>query len=163
MSRERFAGKVMAVTGAAQGIGREVALRAAGEGAVVALIDRSDLIHEVAAEITAQGGLAHAITADLESWEGADKAIATALEPAGRIEIGVRPEYVVLDPPGAQGGMPVTVQAVEDIGREKIVRAELEGRPLALLIGEDDTVPAEPRVRFDPAGVNVYADDWRVG
>ena len=79
--------------------------------------------------------------------------------PAGRIEIGVRPEYVALDP----AGMPVTVQAVEDIGREKIVRAELEGRPLALVIGEDDTVPAEPRVRFDPAGVNVYADDWRVG
>lgn len=87
MSRERFAGKVMAVTGAAQGIGREVALRAAGEGAVVALIDRSQLVKEVAAEIIAQGGLAHPITADLESWEGAEKAIATALEHADRIDI----------------------------------------------------------------------------
>lgn len=87
MSRERFAGKVMAVTGAAQGIGREVALRAAGEGATVALIDRSQLVNEVAAEIIAQGGLAHPITADLESWEGAEKAIATALEHAGRIDI----------------------------------------------------------------------------
>ena len=77
----------------------------------------------------------------------------------GRTEIGIRPEYIRLSP----DGMAVTVQAVEDIGREKIVRAELEGRPLALVIGEDDTVPAEPRVAFDPAGVNVYADDWRVG
>ena len=79
--------------------------------------------------------------------------------PDGRTEIGVRPEYVSLDP----AGMPVTVEAVEDIGREKIVRASLEGRAIALVIGEDDAVPAEPKVRFDPAGVNVYADDWRVG
>lgn len=87
MSRERFTGKVLVVTGAAQGIGREVALRAANEGATVALIDRSELVNEVAAEIVAQGGLAHAITADLESWEGASHAIATALEQAGRIDI----------------------------------------------------------------------------
>ncbi|MCI9867336.1 1,6-dihydroxycyclohexa-2,4-diene-1-carboxylate dehydrogenase [Rhizobium skierniewicense] len=87
MSRERFTGKVLAVTGAAQGIGREVALRAAGEGATVALIDRSELVNEVAAEIVAQGGLAHAITADLESWKGASHAIAKALEQAGRIDI----------------------------------------------------------------------------
>ena len=79
--------------------------------------------------------------------------------PTGRTEIGVRPEYVSLD----AAGMPITVEAVEDIGREKIVRAALDGRPLALLIGEDDTVPADPRVVFDPAGINVYADDWRVG
>lgn len=87
MSRERFTGKVLVVTGAAQGIGREVALRAANEGATVALIDRSELVNEVAAEIVAQGGLAHAITADLESWEGASHAIATALEQVGRIDI----------------------------------------------------------------------------
>lgn len=87
MSRERFAGKVMVVTGAAQGIGREVALRAAGEGATVALIDRSELVNEVAAEIAAQGGSAHAITADLESWDGSAKAIAKALEQADRIDI----------------------------------------------------------------------------
>lgn len=79
MSRDRFAGKVIVVTGAAQGIGREVALRAAGEGAAVVLIDRSELVNEVAAEITEQGGSAHAVTADLESWEGASQAVAAAL------------------------------------------------------------------------------------
>ena len=43
----RFAGKVVLVTGAAQGIGREVALRLAREGAQVALVDRSPLVAEV--------------------------------------------------------------------------------------------------------------------
>ena len=42
----RFAGKVAVVTGAAQGIGRDVALRLAQEGAHVVLADRSDLVHE---------------------------------------------------------------------------------------------------------------------
>ena len=41
---DRFAGKTAMVTGAAQGIGREVALRLAREGARVALVDRSDLV-----------------------------------------------------------------------------------------------------------------------
>ena len=37
----RFAGKVGVVTGAAQGIGKAVALRLAAEGGAVALVDRS--------------------------------------------------------------------------------------------------------------------------
>ena len=50
MSTQRFAGKVMVVTGAAQGIGRAVALRAAAEGGKVLFVDRADFVSEVAAE-----------------------------------------------------------------------------------------------------------------
>jgi ABC-type sugar transport systems, ATPase components len=75
-----------------------------------------------------------------------------------RVELGIRPEYIRFAP----AGMPVTVRAVEDIGRQKIVRAELEGHPLAIVLGEDETVPAEPSVAFEPGGINLYADDWRV-
>ena len=75
-----------------------------------------------------------------------------------RIELGVRPEHVRL---GGEG-MPARVVKVEDIGREKIVRLDLAGHALAAVLPEGETVPAEPRVRFDPAGVNLYADDWRV-
>ena len=42
------------VTGAAQGIGRAVALGMAAEGGHVVLVDRSELVHEVAAEITSR-------------------------------------------------------------------------------------------------------------
>ncbi|RJG45843.1 ABC transporter ATP-binding protein [Mesorhizobium sp. DCY119] len=75
-----------------------------------------------------------------------------------KVELGIRPEYVRL----GREGMPISVTKVEDIGRHKIVRAELEGRGIAAILGEDDDIPAEPKVRFDPAGINIYADSWRV-
>ena len=75
----RFAGKVVVVTGAAQGIGRTVALRVAREGGRLALIDRSELVHDVRDEAKASGADAIAITADLETFEGASAALQTAL------------------------------------------------------------------------------------
>ena len=53
MNTQRFAGKVMVVTGAAQGIGRGVALGAAAEGAKVLFVDRAEFVSEVAAEASA--------------------------------------------------------------------------------------------------------------
>jgi glycerol transport system ATP-binding protein len=43
-----------------------------------------------------------------------------------------------------------------------VVRARLEGHEIAAIIGEDEEIPAEPKLRFDPAGINVYANSWRV-
>jgi dihydroxycyclohexadiene carboxylate dehydrogenase len=80
----RFAGKAALVTGAAQGIGREVALRLAREGASVAMVDRSDLVEEVRRDA---GGDAVAITADLEGFAGATEAVARARAAFGRIDI----------------------------------------------------------------------------
>ena len=48
----RFAGKVLVVTGAAQGLGEAVATRAAREGGAVALVDRSELVYEVSEKLT---------------------------------------------------------------------------------------------------------------
>ncbi len=74
------------------------------------------------------------------------------------IELGVRPEFVRV---GSEG-LPVTIRKVEDIGRHKIVRAELEGRELAAIVDEHGEIPADARVSFDPRGINLYADSWRV-
>ena len=80
----RFAGKGGVVTGAAQGIGRAVAARMAAEGGRVALVDRSALVHEAAGEITASGGQATAIMADLERFGECERAMGAA---AGRIDV----------------------------------------------------------------------------
>lgn len=80
----RFAGKVLVVTGAAQGIGRAVALRAAAEGGRVLLVDRADFVTEVAAEA---GNGAAGFTADLETWDGAEAAMAHAARTFGGIDI----------------------------------------------------------------------------
>ena len=83
----RFAGKVALITGAAQGIGRTVALRIANEGGKVALVDRSPLVEEVRHEAEAAGAEAIAIIADLETFSGATTAIAGARERFRRVDI----------------------------------------------------------------------------
>ncbi|WP_445402122.1 benzoate diol dehydrogenase BenD [Zobellella sp. An-6] len=83
----RFTGKVMVITGAAQGIGRRVAERAAAEGARLVLADLADYVHELAAELEQQGVEALAVQADLESWDGAHTLMTRAHERFGRIDV----------------------------------------------------------------------------
>ena len=80
----RFSGKTLVVTGAAQGIGRAVALRAAAEGGRVLFVDRADFVADVAAEA---GGDAASFVADLETWDGADAAMRHAADRFGGIDI----------------------------------------------------------------------------
>ncbi len=88
MSRpDRFAGKVVIVTGAAQGIGRGVALTVAAEGGAVLAVDLSPLVHEVVAEIVAAGGKASAFETDLETFAGAQGMVDEALKKFKRVDV----------------------------------------------------------------------------
>ncbi|NNU81698.1 ABC transporter ATP-binding protein [Halovulum dunhuangense] len=80
---------------------------------------------------------------------------------SGRVQIGVRPEYVRLTADPA--GMPVRVRRVEDVGRHKIVRADFFGTEINIIAGEGESLsPDMNRISFAPGSINVYADDWRV-
>jgi glycerol transport system ATP-binding protein len=78
----------------------------------------------------------------------------------GRVVIGIRPEFARL----TDGeGLPVTIRRIEDVGRHRIVRAEVMGHDVNIIAGEGERIgPEMTRVWFDPGHVNVYADDWRV-
>lgn len=84
---KRFEGQVMLITGAAQGIGRRLAERAGDEGAALVLVDRAEHIHQVARELDEQGVEVLALNADLETWEGAESAIKSAIERFGRLDV----------------------------------------------------------------------------
>ena len=81
--------------------------------------------------------------------------------PAGKVELGVRPEFISLS--AGEAGLPVSIKRVEDVGRHKIVRADLQGTEINVIVEEGENIsPDMNRIVFDTAGVNVYADSWRV-
>ncbi|MBB5159797.1 1,6-dihydroxycyclohexa-2,4-diene-1-carboxylate dehydrogenase [Saccharopolyspora phatthalungensis] len=87
MSAGRFAGLAVVVTGAAQGIGRAVAERLFAESAEVVLVDRAELVYEVAGELISGGRKAHAVIADLERFTGAEAAMVRSHELHGGIDV----------------------------------------------------------------------------
>ncbi|RZG65753.1 1,6-dihydroxycyclohexa-2,4-diene-1-carboxylate dehydrogenase [Acinetobacter bouvetii] len=85
-AHQRFLNKVVIVTGAAQGIGRGVALQVAAEGAQVVLADLSDYVEETLAGIEAKDGDAIFVKANLETFAGALSVVDKAIETYGRVD-----------------------------------------------------------------------------
>lgn len=83
----RFEGRSFVVTGAAQGLGRRVAERAAAEGAKVMVADRSKLGEDVAQALRATGAEAVFAKVDLETWEGAEELVDRAVAVFGRVDV----------------------------------------------------------------------------
>ena len=83
----RFTDKVVAITGAAQGIGRRTAEQAATEGAALLLIDRSPYVHELAAVLAQAGSQVLALEADLEQWQSTEQAFAAGIAHFGRLDV----------------------------------------------------------------------------
>ncbi|HEY8384095.1 MAG TPA: ABC transporter ATP-binding protein [Microvirga sp.] len=80
-----------------------------------------------------------------------------SLPSAGRIELGIRPEFVSLQAKGQ--GLPVRVRRIDDIGRARIARVEMAGRPMAASVPENLAVDGdEASLVIDPRHVHIYAD-----
>ena len=78
----------------------------------------------------------------------------------GKVALGVRPEFVQLT---SGEGLPVKIRRVEDVGRHKIVRADLFGQEINIVVGEGTPIETDmTRITFEKESINVYSDDWRV-
>jgi NAD(P)-dependent dehydrogenase (short-subunit alcohol dehydrogenase family) len=84
----KLADEVSVVTGAGRGIGREIALEHAREGAKVALLARTaSEIEETAAAIAAAGGLARAYVVDIVGLDAVAKTFAAIERDIGPISV----------------------------------------------------------------------------
>lgn len=90
-------GRTILMSGGSRGIGLAIALRAAADGANVALLAKTDqphpalegTIHTAAAEIEAAGGKALPVVGDVRSEESVRDAVAATVERFGGIDIVV--------------------------------------------------------------------------
>ena len=81
-------GKVILVTGAAQGIGRGIALRLAKEGADIALVDlKADKLSDVAKEIKALGRKVTTFAADISNRDAVFAAVEHAEKTLGGFDV----------------------------------------------------------------------------
>jgi dihydroxycyclohexadiene carboxylate dehydrogenase len=84
----RFKNKIAVITGAAQGIGKRVAERMAQEKGVLVLVDRSEIVHEVAETLARKRKTdVLSLTADLEKFAECQRVMDAAIERFGRIDI----------------------------------------------------------------------------
>jgi NAD(P)-dependent dehydrogenase (short-subunit alcohol dehydrogenase family) len=101
----KLADRVAIVGGASRGIGKDIAVALAAEGAKVVVVARSEVapdprlpgtIHQTVQEIEAAGGQAIAVKADVSDEEQINSMVARALEAYGRIDILVNNAAVLV-------------------------------------------------------------------
>ena len=84
----RLAGKIAIITGAAAGIGRASVLLFAREGAKIAAVDLDDVgIKTLGQEVTASGGEALAVRADVSKADEVQRVVHAVIESFGRVDI----------------------------------------------------------------------------
>lgn len=95
MTNQSLKDKVIFITGASRGIGREIALRCARDGAKIVIAAKTDkphpklegTIHTVAKEVEAAGGIALPLQVDVREEEAVQAAMKQTAETFGGIDI----------------------------------------------------------------------------
>jgi len=76
------------------------------------------------------------------------------------LQLGVRPEHIKF----CEGGIPVTIRRIDDVGRSRIVDIELDEVRLKVFALEGEAIPeSNPCIEFAPAYTHLYRDGWLIG
>jgi NAD(P)-dependent dehydrogenase (short-subunit alcohol dehydrogenase family) len=85
---ERLHGRTVVVTGGSSGFGRAISVRVAREGATVVIADLDEVGgKETVRQVEEQGSRARFVVADISTESGARRAIATAREQHGTVDV----------------------------------------------------------------------------
>jgi NAD(P)-dependent dehydrogenase (short-subunit alcohol dehydrogenase family) len=143
----RLEGKVALVTGGGTGIGKAAALRFAREGAHVVLAGRREgEITDVATAISAHGGKAVAISADVSRAEDVKRLVASTLDRFGRLD-------VAFNNAGIEGAFgPAHVMSEDDFDR--VIAINLKGVWLAI------KQEIEAMLAYGAGGAIVNTSSW---
>ena len=80
--------------------------------------------------------------------------------PAGKIQVGIRPDFALLT---RDGGVPVQVRRIDDLGRRRLAHVTLGSRSLIATVPPDMSIDgSEAAIELSPAHMHVYVDDVRV-
>jgi glycerol transport system ATP-binding protein len=83
---------------------------------------------------------------------------------SGELQIGIRPQFLRLGTGPEDGGVPVAIGSVEDLGNYKIVTARLGSRSVKVKLDEAAEVAGERGfLSFPPEWTRLYADGRLVG
>ncbi len=82
------------------------------------------------------------------------------LASGGRLELGVRPEFVTF----AKKGIAADIVRVSDVGRYRVVETNVAGSSVKLIVPEGEHIPeGRAQLAFDAAHTQVYCDGWIAG
>lgn len=145
-----LAGRIALVTGASRGLGREIAMRLAGAGASVALLDRkAHWADDLAAEIEAGGSKAIALGCDVSDRAALTEAFESAASALGGIDIVVN------------NAMWTKYSPIEDIDAESLDR--MLGVGIAGIIWGTQAAAKHMRARGGGSIINIASVSARLG
>ncbi len=99
---DRFAGKVVVISGGSRGIGAGIAQRFVSEGATVAIASNEDRVHTVAAALTELGGNVSAHILDVTDAAQVTEFYSTVVRDHGRIDVSIQNAGVITIKPLAE-------------------------------------------------------------